>query len=146
MQIKDIMTKNVISVSPDTGIAQVARTLSQYKIHGVPVMEGKHLVGIITETDFFTKDVSEIHLPTLIRLAKESRIKRKFFHRKDEIESMVTSTAKDIMTVECSTISPDCDVDELIALVRKNDLHTVPVVIGDLVVGMVTVADVVRLI
>jgi len=146
MKISDIMTTNVVAVFPDTSIMQIARLLSQHKIHGVPVVEGKKLVGIITETDFFTKDIAEIHLPTFIRLANESKIKRNFFGKDDEVDSVVSTTAKDIMTSDCITINPESDVDELILLVKYKDVHTVPVTIDNTIVGIVTVADIMKLI
>lgn len=66
MQISDIMTKNVISVDPEMSVSEVARILRQHKIHGIPVANGKHLVGIITETDFFAKGDVEIYLPAFV--------------------------------------------------------------------------------
>jgi len=56
MKVKDIMTKDVIFVSPETKINKVADKLIKHRIHGVPVIKEGKLVGIITETDFFTKN------------------------------------------------------------------------------------------
>jgi acetoin utilization protein AcuB len=51
--VKDIMIKNVRTVSEDTSIEEAARILVDNKISALPVMHGKELVGIITETDLF---------------------------------------------------------------------------------------------
>ena len=90
MKVSDIMTKNVISVSPEDDISKVAQMMSEHKIHALPVLEGKNqLVGIITESDFFAKDSAGIYLPTLVNLAKQSKIKKEGFFRKDkEIERL----------------------------------------------------------
>jgi acetoin utilization protein AcuB len=52
-KIDGIMTKKVISVSPDMLLEEAALLMRQYKIGGLPVVLGNKLVGIITETDLF---------------------------------------------------------------------------------------------
>lgn len=49
--VRDIMTRNVVSVSPDQGIEEVARVLIDRRIKRVPVLEGGRLVGIISRGD-----------------------------------------------------------------------------------------------
>jgi len=51
--VKDVMTKNVLTVSEDTPIEEAARIMSDNKIGGLPVMQGENIIGIITETDLF---------------------------------------------------------------------------------------------
>jgi acetoin utilization protein AcuB len=51
--VSELMTKNVISVTPTTPIEEAARIMADNKIGGLPVTEGAELVGIITETDLF---------------------------------------------------------------------------------------------
>jgi len=53
MKIKDIMITGVISVDPKTSIAAVSDIIFKNGIHGVPVVQGRKVVGIITEDDFF---------------------------------------------------------------------------------------------
>jgi CBS domain-containing protein len=53
VEVGDIMTRNVVTVGPDTGLAEVARTMLERKIGGLPVLEQGRLVGIITESDIF---------------------------------------------------------------------------------------------
>jgi CBS domain-containing protein len=49
--VKDIMTANPVTVSPDDMIGEAARLLVEHKIGGLPVTEGELVIGIITETD-----------------------------------------------------------------------------------------------
>jgi acetoin utilization protein AcuB len=49
--VGEVMTRDVITVTPDTPLAEAARLLHDHKIGGLPVVEGKAVVGIITETD-----------------------------------------------------------------------------------------------
>jgi len=53
IQIKELMTKDVLTVSEDTPIEEAARIMADNKIGGLPVMRNDHVVGIITETDLF---------------------------------------------------------------------------------------------
>jgi len=51
--LRDVMTKSVITVEGDSRIRETARIMVDKKIHGLPVMDGENVVGIITETDLF---------------------------------------------------------------------------------------------
>lgn len=51
--VKDVMTKEVLSIGEDTPIEEAARIMADNKIGGLPVMRGEQVVGIITETDIF---------------------------------------------------------------------------------------------
>jgi acetoin utilization protein AcuB len=53
LQIKDVMTKNVLSVTEDTPIEEAARIMADKKIGSMPVVKDGLIVGIITETDLF---------------------------------------------------------------------------------------------
>jgi len=53
IEVKDIMSKDVITIDEDTPIEQAARIMADNKIGGLPVMRDKKVVGMITETDLF---------------------------------------------------------------------------------------------
>ena len=59
LTVREIMTRDPISVSPDTSIEAAARLMLEHKFGGLPVCDGGRLVGIITETDIFRLLVSE---------------------------------------------------------------------------------------
>jgi acetoin utilization protein AcuB len=52
-QVKDVMTKDPLTVSPDAPVEIAARTLRERKIGSLPVIERQMLVGIVTESDLF---------------------------------------------------------------------------------------------
>jgi len=54
VEVQGIMTKEVVTVSPDSPVEEAARLMVEKKIGGLPVLEGERLVGIITETDVLT--------------------------------------------------------------------------------------------
>ncbi len=53
LTVDRIMTRKVITTTEDTPLEEAARLMADHGIGGLPVMRGKHLVGIITETDLF---------------------------------------------------------------------------------------------
>lgn len=53
LKVESVMTKEVVTVSPDTLLEDAVRELVDHDIGGLPVMDGATLVGIITESDFF---------------------------------------------------------------------------------------------
>lgn len=56
MQAKDVMTRNVVTVSPDTPVNEVARTLIKRRISAVPVLDAKgRLAGIVSEGDLMRR-------------------------------------------------------------------------------------------
>lgn len=142
------MTKEVIFVGADDLIVDVSRILIENRIHGVPVVENKKVVGIITETDFFTKGTIGVYLPTYIEFLK---IKESHAFVNDEkwkeIETLLAAKSSDIMSSPCITIEQDADVNEFFGLLKGRGLNSVPVVDKkNELVGMVTLADVINLI
>jgi len=53
LPIHDVMTHDVVTVSPDASIGEVAQQLLDHRIGGVPVIEKGRIVGVITESDLF---------------------------------------------------------------------------------------------
>jgi len=53
IKIKNVMSKKVITISKDTPIEEAARIMADRSLGGLPVIDGKKVVGMITETDLF---------------------------------------------------------------------------------------------
>jgi len=54
LQVKDVMTKNVLTISPDAEVIDAAEIMLNKKVSGLPVVDSSNgLVGIITESDIF---------------------------------------------------------------------------------------------
>jgi CBS domain-containing protein len=51
LSVKEVMSKAVITIDPERDVRQAARILIDHKIGGLPVLEGRRLVGIVTDTD-----------------------------------------------------------------------------------------------
>jgi len=57
VEVGDIMTRNVVTVGPETDLVDVARTMLERKIGGLPVLDDGRVVGMITESDIFRRFV-----------------------------------------------------------------------------------------
>jgi CBS domain-containing protein len=148
MQIKEIMTKNVITVEPDTRIAKVAEILFQNRIHAVPVMEGEKIAGIIAENDLFTRDSRNVFLPSYINFMEGTKMADKL-NSEDQakLDKLMNIEAKDIMSKNCFTIKEDADISSLLEIFRTTKYATVPVMNNEeKLVGIVTIFDIVGLI
>ncbi len=61
-KIRDVMTDYVYTVGPDDSIADAAQIMLNHQVGGVPVVEDRAVVGIITESDLFKFLARELHL------------------------------------------------------------------------------------
>jgi CBS domain-containing protein len=144
MKVSEIMTEDVITAKKETSIKEAAGLLAKFRIHGVPVVDDDNkVIGIITESDFFTKDESNIFLPTFLEFINNKTAK--------DIESIsknINSNSKteDIMTRECFTIHPETSVEELIQHFKEKRFNSFPITNNQgVLVGIVTIMDVIKL-
>lgn len=144
--VKDIMTVSVISVEPHEALQKVASLLTEHRIHGVPVLDGGKIVGIITETDFFTKDSSNIYLPSYIDFMRKMRVASEMNgSRREMVDRLMQAKAKDIMSVPCQTVAESLPVKDLIKKFKETGLSVFPVVNEqEALVGIVAIADVLK--
>jgi acetoin utilization protein AcuB len=70
--VGDVMTLNPMTCTMSTSVAEVARSLTEQKIDALPVVEGQHLVGLVTSTDLMLLliDRDEVPLPFEYRVAE----------------------------------------------------------------------------
>jgi CBS-domain-containing membrane protein len=145
MVVSDIMTKEVITVGKDTPLKEAAGLLAKFHVHGMPVIDQRGKVeGIITESDFFSKDSSNVYLPTFLEfISREQTIGAKM---SSSVEMEKKTTVKDVMTAECTSVGPDLPLKELIQLVKEKNFKTIPVVDDrGILVGIVSVFDIIKL-
>lgn len=138
------MTRDAITVHPDTSLLDVAKVLAERNFDGVPVVDNdSKLVGLVTEYDLINK-TSAVHLPTLqIVLRNLPQFKKEDEHFQEEILSLKVS---DIMNKEPITLSPDAAYDEVIKLFKDHHrVNPIPVIDKDgVVVGVISRFDVLR--
>jgi len=144
LQARDIMTKEVLSVSPETLVSDLAKTLVGKKISGVPVVDADgRLVGIVTQSDLVMRD-QELELPPALNILDFHLYLQVPSHLFRKLEKMLGATVADIMSPKPVTISPDTPVPRLAALMAKQKVHTLPVLEAGKIVGIIGKMDLVR--
>ena len=140
----DIMTQEVISISPESEIAQAAKLLLTNRINGVPVINdtGK-LVGILCQSDLIIQQ-KNIPIPSLFTLL-DGFIPLTSSKKLDkEVEKIAATKVADAMTPDPVTVNSDTGIEEIAALMVEKNYHTLPVVDANKLVGIVGKVDVLR--
>ncbi len=128
MSLKDIMIKNPIVLYPDADIETAAKIIHQHKIGGIPVVENKKLVGIITVTDMLEAFISMMGL-----LTNSSRIdvvlgdSPKAFN---DVSRIIQDNAGEIISVGMEPLETDenichfrlkrCEIEPIVAALRES--------------------------
>jgi CBS domain-containing protein len=141
---KDIMTREVITISPDTDIAQVAKLLLAKRINGIPVVNDTgELLGILCQSDLIIQQ-KNIPIPSLftlldgyIPLTSSKKLDR-------EVDKIMATKAADAMTANPITVDSDTSIETVATLMVDNNFHTLPVVDGGELVGVVGKEDVLK--
>jgi CBS domain-containing protein len=144
LKVKDIMTREVKTVSPDTEIVQAAELLLSERINGVPVVNASgQLVGILCQSDLIAQQKS-IPIPSLFTLL-DGYIPMTLSKRLEkEVEKIVATKVDQAMTPDPVTVSPDTDIEKVAALMVEKNFHTLPVVDEGKLVGIVGKEDVLK--
>jgi CBS domain-containing protein len=138
MRAHQIMSKNVITVSPDTSIVDAAKLMLEHHVSGLPVLDKDGvLVGIVSEGDFLRR--SEIGTQRkrarwLQFLVGPGRAANEFVHQSGR-------KVEDVMAYEPVTVTEDTQLEELVSLMEKHDIKRLPVMRNDRLVGIVTRAN-----
>ncbi len=144
MKAKDIMTKDVLTVSLDTPVKKAAELLADYEISGAPVLdEHERVIGIVTESDLIEQK-KKLHLPTVVTIFESVLFLERPQKIKREIEKMLGATVKDIYTKKIITITEDASIEDIATIMSEKKVHLLPVLKGDELVGIVGKADVVK--
>jgi CBS-domain-containing membrane protein len=141
MKASEIMTYPVITVTPETSIAEAARLMLQHRISGLPVVDAKSaVIGIITEGDLLRRGEtgSAPHHPWWLqlllgpgRLAKEYTLA----HARKVGEAM---------TGDVVSVTPKTDLRDIVQLMNKRRIKRVPVIEDRKLAGIVSRANLVR--
>ena len=100
------MTRDVVTVTPDTSVRDLARTLLEHRISGVPVVDGEgHVLGMVSEADLVER-VSGPHLPPHIELLGGVIYLENPLHLEEKLRKAMAVTAGAIMSTHPVTVGP----------------------------------------
>jgi CBS domain-containing protein len=144
LKAKDIMTRDVITVTLSTTIEELARLLIQHKISGAPVVNEKgELTGIVTENDLISQN-KRLHIPTIVRLFDAFIMLGSTSKIEKEIKKMAAVTVDDICTKEVITVAEDTPVEDIATVMSEKKVHLIPVVEGKKVKGIIGKIDLIK--
>ena len=143
LKARDIMTKQVVTVSPDTTIEDLGRIFIEKDISGAPVVDDDgNLAGIVTENDLISKN-SRFHIPTILRLF-DAFIPLGTSKLETEIMKMAASTVGEVCTKRVVTVEETTLLDEVATIMNERKIHLIPVVRQGKVVGIIGKRDLIR--
>ena len=135
MRAHQIMTKDVITVTPHTSIEEAARIMLRAHVSGLPVLnDAGKLVGIVSESDFLRR--SEIGTgkkrPAWLQFfVGPGRAATDFVRERGR-------KIEDVMTEDPITVGEETKLDELVHLMEKHHIRRLPVMSGNILKGIVT--------
>lgn len=113
MEIKEIMTRDIVTCSPNDLIPEILQSMRALDIGCMPVMEQQRVVGMITDRDID---------------------KRSDGNNKQQ-------QVKDVMTLEIISVGPNSSTDEAVEIMTHHQIRRLPVIKKDSLIGFVASAD-----
>jgi CBS domain-containing protein len=136
MDIEHLMTRDVLTVSPETSLKEVARLLVEHRVSGVPVVENGRIVGVVSEADILFKEQGA---------ANESTGPFAWLSRSGgSAAKLSATTAGEAMTSPPMTIEAGATAAAAARLMIEQGVNRLPVTADGALVGIVTRADLVR--
>lgn len=138
--VKDVMTKEVITVKRNVDIHEAARLLSENNISGMPVVdEENHVIGVVSEADIlYTTGMKKGHtFKDVLRHVLGEPLPRR----------MDKSFVEDIMSSPAITTKPDADIREVAGILDGKKIKRLPVVDDEnKLAGIISRANIIRFI
>ncbi|MDY6939535.1 MAG: CBS domain-containing protein [Cyanobacteriota bacterium] len=144
--VADVMSRDLITVEPQTPIQEAIKTIAESRIGGLPVIDTEgNLVGILSETDLMWRETGVTEpayitiLDSVIYLENPARYER-------ELHKALGQTVEEVMSKgTLVTTTPDCSLRAAAQLMHEKKVHRLPVLgENDRVVGILTRGDIIR--
>jgi len=144
LKVKDIMTRELITVSPETEVVHATKLLLENRINGVPVTDetGK-LVGILCQSDLIAQQ-KKLPIPSFFTLLNGLIPITSMKQIEKQVQKITAATVAQAMTKNPVTVQPDTEIEEVASLMVDNNFHTIPVMDEGQLVGIVGKEDILR--
>jgi CBS domain-containing protein len=114
-KLSDIMSADCQTVSPQDNIFEAAVLMKQHDIGIVPVVEGRKLIGVITDRDLVVRGYAEKHSGS--------------------------TSVMEVLTKNVRTAPPDMSVDDAVQLMASEQIRRLPIVENGELKGIVSIGD-----
>ena len=144
LTVADIMTRNVVSIKGTTTVREMAGIFDTMRFGTLPVIDDAgNLTGIVTASDLVEQD-RPLHMPTVISLFDwiiplegEESLQR-------NLNKITAQTAAELASTNAVTVTASDSVSNAAEIMSSKKLHSLPVVDGKKLVGMVSRIDIIR--
>jgi CBS domain-containing protein len=144
IKAKDIMTREVLTLTLDTEVTKAAKLLLQKGFNALPVVDkAGRLKGILCQSDLISQQEALpvpsyfALLDSFIPLTSLKKIER-------EVQKIAATTVEQAMTPDPVTVGPDTPIEEIASLMVEKGFHTLPVLDEGKLVGVVGKKDILR--
>jgi CBS domain-containing protein len=138
MRAEDIMTREVVTISPDTTVAEAARLMLDRRISGLPVVDRTGaLVGLVTEGDLLRRGetgTDRRHSAWLALLLGPGHLAREYAHEHGR-------RCDEVMARKLVTVAPETRLAEVVHAMERHRIKRVPVVQNERLVGIISRAN-----
>ncbi|MDD7794280.1 CBS domain-containing protein [Clostridium sp. 'White wine YQ'] len=117
MQVKDIMSKDLVSLNQEDSVERAAQMMKQFDIGSIPVCQEQNLVGVVTDRDITLRSVAT---------GQDTSIQK----------------IKDVMTSTPVTGTPDMDVHDAAKIMSEQQIRRLPIIQNNNLVGIVALGDI----
>lgn len=143
MKIKDVMSKSVVSITPNIGIRQIYKIFCEKEFGGLPVVNKENkIVGIVTKSELLA-----VILPDYFGMIENFLFIDDFGALDKELEDLPELSlflAEDLMIRDVATIDADASLLKAPVLMHKHNIRHIPVVKEEKLVGIITRSDILK--
>lgn len=141
---REIMTTDVVCVTPETSLKDLAAQFVASKFSNMPVVDksGK-LLGIISETDLVEQQ-KPLHIPTVMALFDGVFYLDSEKRFRQEVDRVTAQTVGELCNRSPVTCGPDATLREIAGLMSSHKAHLIPVLENEKMIGVVARLDLIK--
>lgn len=138
------MTSDVITVTTETSVQELARIFSLHNISGVPVVDASgDLIGVVTENDLIDQ-TKKLHIPTVVAILDSIFYLENPDKMEKEMKKIAGTTVLDIYSSDPMTVNEEATLEEIATIMAEKNVHTLPVVRERKLVGVIGKKDIIK--
>lgn len=135
--LNEVMTKNIITVSPDTSLPELLNLMKEKKVGKLPVLENEEIIGVVTRDDLLIKKETAPAMPILaINDLLLTLPSSKFF--KQKLEKITGYQAKELMRTDLLRVNKDTHLDKVVSDIIEKNYEFALVFENNKLIGLIT--------
>lgn len=144
LKARDIMSQNVITINCQASVKELAKLLTDHNISGAPVVDdaGK-VLAVVTESDLIDQS-KKLHIPTVITILDSVFYLENPEKMEAEMKKIAGTKVGDICSGPPKNVGLDTPLDELATIMAEENIHTLPVMDQEKLVGIIGKTDIIK--